>query len=397
VKNKRTEKSQNHNQPLETWNPGIPEPFSEISSLYLHIPFCIRKCHYCDFYSVQYSEPLMRVYTDALCRELYLKSTLAQSLKTVYIGGGTPSLLPDACFMQIFSCLRDNYQLSRDAEVTVEANPGTLTQAKADLLVSLGVNRMSIGVQSFNDDELRFLGRIHTAADALGSLELIRKSGLSNYSIDLMYGIQDQSVDSWRETITQGAECMPKHISAYELTPEEGTPIFNKIRQPEEEIILEMYDHAIDSLSLHGYEQYEISNFAQSGFQCAHNLTYWDRGAYIGAGAGAHSFINGLRLNTLKDIRGYIERLNSNLLPETETMRISPEEHLREFLFLGLRKTVGIAIREAERIGLDVVSAGSEMLETGHLEMRDDSLRLTRKGTVIANSVFVRLFHYLGL
>ena len=195
------------------------------SSLYIHIPFCVKKCSYCDFFSVPYDASSAHAYTDALCKELYLKSKSADRLKTVYIGGGTPSLLPDKCFSQIFSCLGDNFQISHDAEISVEANPGTLNQSKVNLLLSLGVNRMSLGVQSFNDDELKVLGRIHTADDALRSLGLIRNSGLQNYSLDLIYGIPGQSMDSWRESISKAVDCSPMHISTYELTLEKGTPL----------------------------------------------------------------------------------------------------------------------------------------------------------------------------
>lgn len=397
MKNRRTEKSQNHNQPLERWNPEILEPFLEVSSLYIHIPFCVKKCSYCDFFSVPYDASSAHAYTDALCKELYLKSKSAHRLKTVYIGGGTPSLLPDKCFSQIFSCLGDNFQISHDAEISVEANPGTLNESKVNLLLSLGVNRMSLGVQSFNDDELNVLGRIHTADDALRSLGLIRNAGLQNYSLDLIYGIPGQSMDSWRESILKAVDCSPMHISTYELTLEKGTPLYNVMKMPEEELVLAMYTYTIDYLASHGYKHYEISNFALHGFQCFHNLNYWDRGGYIGAGAGAHSFVNGIRSHNVKDIHDYSERLNNGLIPETEVLKISPAEALKEFLFLGLRKRTGISICKTTLFGVDIISACKEMLEAGYFEVKDDSLRLTRNGIVLSNSVIVRLFGNLGL
>ena len=397
MKNRRTEKSQNHNQPLERWNPEILEPFLEVSSLYIHIPFCVKKCSYCDFFSVPYDASSAHAYTDALCKELYLKSKSAHRLKTVYIGGGTPSLLPDKCFSQIFSCLGDNFQISHDAEISVEANPGTLNESKVNLLLSLGVNRMSLGVQSFNDDELNVLGRIHTADDALRSLGLIRNAGLQNYSLDLIYGIPGQSMDSWCESIVKAVDCSPMHISTYELTLEKGTPLYNVMKMPEEELVLAMYTYTIDYLASHGYKHYEISNFALHGFQCFHNLNYWDRGGYIGAGAGAHSFVNGIRSHNVKDIHDYSERLNNGLIPETEVLKISPAEALKEFLFLGLRKRTGISICKTTLFGVDIISACKEMLEAGYFEVKDDSLRLTRNGIVLSNSVIVRLFGNLGL
>ena len=453
----------NHH-PLEPWNPQILDPFLEVSSLYIHIPFCVKKCAYCDFFSVPYDESSALAYTDALCKELYLKSDSAAELKTVYIGGGTPSLLPDACFRQLFTCLGNNFQISHAAEITVEANPGTLNQSKTNLLLSLGVNRMSLGVQSFNDEELRVLGRIYNADDALRSLGILRNLGLRNYSFDLMYGIPGQSTNSWHETIAKAVDCSPTHISAYELTLEEGTPLHTLITlqtddqgnyrvdkgQPchsgmsgifpqkngffsrqgtvgnhpngndtekttedlssnkyilndlplkllHEDLILEMYNHTIDYLQTCGYEQYEISNFARLGFQCLHNMNYWYRGSYIGAGAGAHSFVNGTRSNNIRNIAGYMESLNSGLIPETGLSKSSPEEALKEFLFLGLRKTNGINIDKAEHLGMDIIRAGKDLLEEGFLEIWDDSLRLTRKGIVLSNSVIVRLFENLNL
>ena len=370
-------------------------------SLYIHIPFCIQKCLYCDFFSVPYNESFVKAYTNALCKELYLKKGSAHKLKTIYIGGGTPSLLPDECFVQIFQCLRDNFNLSTPVEITVEANPGTLRERGIHTMLSLGVNRISIGVQSMNNVELKTLGRIHTEEDALGALELVKKAGITNFSIDLMYGIPGQTIGSWHDTITKALERSPSHISTYELTLEENTPLFELVKSrqlilPDEELILEMYYHAIDHLTRCGYEHYEISNFALPGFRCVHNLNYWDRGEYIGAGAEAHSFIAGTRLRNMKEIAGYIGRLNKGIIPETESMGITRAEALKEFIFLGLRKTEGISIEIAEKKGLDIPALCGELLDD-HLEVKDNTLRLTRKGMVVSNAVIVKLFEKLGL
>lgn len=397
MKGKGITESTNQTQTPGLLIPEVCEPFSTATSLYIHIPFCTRKCIYCDFFSVPFDESLTHAYADALCQELYLKSQATDHLKTVYIGGGTPSLLPDVCCREIFSCLRDHYLISHDTEITVEANPGSLDQSKTNLFLELGVNRISLGVQSFNDHELTVLGRIHSVDDALRSFDIIRNSGLLNVSVDLMYGIPGQSMDSWRETVTKAVECSPMHISTYELTFEEGTPICKVLRKPEEELIVAMYNHAIDSLTGYGYDHYEISNFAQSGFSCAHNLNYWDRGGYIGVGAGAHSFVDGIRSHNVQALDGYIKLLNSDLIPEAASMRPSPAEILKEFLFLRLRKIDGISIREANDLGLDIVSAGKELLEGDFLEVKDGTLRLTRKGIVLSNSVNVRIFENLGL
>lgn len=370
--------------------------------LYIHIPFCIKKCLYCDFFSVPYDESLVKAYVKSLCGELLLKRDLAGTLKTVYIGGGTPSLLPDECITQLLNCLRSGFDLSPLAEITAEANPGTLHERGINAMLSLGVNRLSIGIQSFNNAELKTIGRIHTAEDALRSIDLAKKAGVRNCSIDLIYGIPGQTMESWRDTVSLAIDQAPSHISAYELTPEEHTPLFaliksGEIEMSDEELILEMYDHAIDYLDAHGYEHYEISNFARRGSRCIHNLNYWDRGEYIGLGAGAHSFVGGSRSENVRDIHDYILRVDQGVVPETQSMRITAPEALKEFLFLGLRKTEGISIEQAEKKGVNIRAACEEMIEDDYLEISDDRLRLTRKGIVVSNAVIARIFEKTGI
>jgi oxygen-independent coproporphyrinogen III oxidase len=377
-------------------------------SIYIHIPFCVKKCIYCDFFSVPYDESTAYEYSRALCKELFLKKHLAAKLKSVYIGGGTPSLLPDECFGEIFSCLKDNYELSSGAELTVEANPGTVSESKIYLLLCLGVNRLSMGVQSFNNEELKVLGRIHTSEEALRSIALIGKAGLRNFSIDLIYGIPSQSFNSWRESLSKVAGCSPAHISTYELTPEKGTILFDLIsnpflnsvsnlEMPSEDSVLDMYNYTIDSMANDGYEHYEISNFARPEFQCIHNLNYWNRGEYIGAGAGAHSFINGLRSRNVEDIHTYINQLSIGVIPEEDKIHLTLQDSLREWIFLGLRKIEGISIKRAQDEGLDILLAGRDMIDGGHIEVRDDAFRLTRKGVVISNTIVAKLFQNLDL
>ncbi len=417
--------------------------------LYIHIPFCIRKCIYCDFLSVPYDESFAKKYVDALCKELILKKDSARILKTIYLGGGTPSLLADECFIKLFNCLRNNFAFSPSIEITVEANPGTINNAGINTLLSLGVNRLSIGVQSFNDNELRILGRVHTSNDAARAIELIRESGINNFSIDLMYGIPGQTLDSWHNTISQAVGLSPTHISTYELTLEENTPLYKLMKSkeplsqlscevttsapplpaplrrarpgmgedkgapflklPDEELILEMYNHVIDYLASFGYEPYEISNFALPGFSCMHNLNYWARGEYIGAGAGAHSFFNGMRSKNTEDIKRYIKDLNNEIIPETESTKLTSTEALKEFIFLGLRKTEGININEPPPFipplprwdiggcGRVILDACRDLVYGGYIELEGGFLRLTRKGIVISNTIIVKLFERLGL
>lgn len=370
--------------------------------LYIHIPFCIKKCLYCDFLSVPYNESLAKAYTDALCKELILKKGFAGELKTVYIGGGTPSILPEECFRELFNCLKDNFKFSDSPEITVEANPGTVDKSKIGAMLSLGVNRLSIGVQSFNDAELKTLGRIHTSDEALKAIETIKNSGINNFSVDLIYGIPGQTLDSWKKTLSKAAGLSPAHISSYELTPEKDTPLYGLIqsggiKMPDEDLVLSMYDYAIDYLASKGYEHYEISNFALHGFRCLHNLNYWEREEYISAGAGAHSFIKGFRSKNTDAIIKYIEDLHKGKIPEAESVEIKRDDAIKEFIFLGLRKTEGISLAKAEEFGLNLPGVCRELIEDAYLEINGDNLKLSRKGLVIANAIIISLFERLGL
>lgn len=371
--------------------------------LYIHIPYCVRKCIYCDFLSLPFEMQAAQRYVESLCRELEIKGDSAGTLRSIFIGGGTPTLLPEDCFKQLFRCLKDNFEFSSRIEITVEANPGTVNASKIENLLSLGINRMSIGIQSFDDSELKTLGRIHTSDEAMEAIDLLKNAGLENFSVDLMYGIPGQTMETWKETLSKATGLSPAHISSYELTPEEGTPLSrlikdNAVRMPEEGLVLDMYDHAIDFLQGKGFEHYEISNFALPGFRCIHNLNYWDRGEYIGAGAGAHSFIQGIRSQNTGDIKTYMDSLsNKDIIPETDAVEISPEDALKEFIFLGLRKTEGISLTQMKRMRPDFLEACAELLDSGQLAVTDDCLRLTRKGLPLSNMVIVQLFERLGI
>jgi oxygen-independent coproporphyrinogen III oxidase len=370
--------------------------------LYIHIPFCIRKCVYCDFYSLPYDEQAARNYVESLCRELSIRKKEAGRLKSIFIGGGTPTLLSDDCFRYLFEALRRDFIFCDDIEISVEANPGTVNPEKIANLLSIGVNRISLGIQSFRDSELKTLGRIHTADEALAAVQSLKSSGLANFSLDLIYGIPGQSPETWKETLSAAAGLSPTHISSYELTPEEGTPLFMSIssqalRMPGEETVLDMYGCAIDFLQGRGFEHYEISNFALPGSRCRHNFNYWERGDYIGAGAGSHSFIKGVRSQNIADIAEYIRSLSGNIIPQTEKIRITEEESLKELIFLGLRKTEGIDPADAIKVRPDFTSACTELIENGYLAYSDGKLRLTRKGLPVSNMVIVRLFGLLGL
>jgi oxygen-independent coproporphyrinogen-3 oxidase len=362
----------------------------------------VRKCIYCDFLSVPYDESIARKYTEALCRELNMSKDSSVELRTVYVGGGTPSLLPPDCVSALFRCIRNNFALSDEAEITVEANPGTVNEAVLQTFFSFGVNRLSLGVQAFDDTELKMLGRIHSSQEAVKTIELIKATGLNNFSIDLMYGIPGQTAKSWQKTLTTAAALSPAHISAYELTPEKETALYpmiesGRVTLPDEDTVTGMYEAAVDLLAFQGFDHYEISNYARPGFKCRHNLNYWERGEYIGAGAGAHSFLNGLRFMNTGDIREYIDQLEEGIAPRKDTSEVTKEDAAREFLFLGLRKTEGISIMRALAMGLDVQDSCGDLFDDGYIESDHDRIRLTRKGLVLSNPVIVKIFEHSGL
>ncbi|MCL5022545.1 MAG: radical SAM family heme chaperone HemW [Nitrospirae bacterium] len=369
-----------------------------INSLYIHIPFCIRKCIYCDFLSVPYDEALALRYAAAAAHELDLRREAIDEITTVYIGGGTPTTMPTLSLIGLLRKIRDSFTLAADAEITIEVNPGTIDKEKACALSDAGVNRFSIGVQSFLDRELQFLGRIHSFEDAIKSISAVRNAGAKNLSLDLIYGIPGQTLDDWSHSLATAREFFPEHISTYELTPEVCTPLYELIREkrvekPDEETIIGMYYHAIDGLTGAGYGHYEISNFARPGFACRHNLNYWDRGEYIGIGAGAHSFIAGRRTRNTNDIGKYLEALRKGELSTEEDIGISRVEEIREVILLGLRKTEGLNVGELREVyGIDIAGTAAALIKAGLLSSDKDCLCLTRRGLVISNTVITELF-----
>jgi oxygen-independent coproporphyrinogen-3 oxidase len=374
-----------------------------INSLYIHIPFCIKKCIYCDFLSVPYDEALAMGYINAVLHELELRRDSVGVLKTVYIGGGTPTIIPAPALTRILTTIRDIFGAIPDAEFTIEANPGTVTTEMIRTLSESGINRLSIGVQSFNDNELKLLGRIHDFSVALKSIAAARHAGITNLSIDLIYGIPGQTLEGWAHTVLTAMEISPEHISAYELTPEKNTTLHElistgRLEKPDEETILGMYAYAIERFAEAGYSHYEISNFAKPGFQCRHNLNYWNRGQYLGIGTGAHSFLRDKRIRNTGDIRTYMELVSRGDLPEAEVLEISCEDAIKESIFLGLRKTEGLDIREfREELDIDLLKISDRLINEGLLTSDGTHLGLTRKGIVVSNAVITQLFTLLGL
>ena len=372
-----------------------------INSLYIHVPFCLKKCIYCDFFSVPYDRTLAMDYIASVLKELELRREIAGILRTVYIGGGTPTTVPTLALVRLLKTLRKVFVIAEDAELTIESNPGSVTTETLRALSELGINRLSMGVQSFNDEELTLLGRIHNVAQTLKSTAAARYAGFTNLSIDLIYGIPGQTPQSWTQTVSAAIEISPEHISAYELTPEINTPLHklllaHKLQKPDEDTILGMYSHAIDEFGEAGYSHYEISNFSKPGFQCKHNLNYWDRGQYLGIGAGAHSFVGHKRIINTGNIRQYMKLLSQGSLPEEEILQLSRMDAVKESLFLGLRKIEGLDICDfRENLGIDLLKITGRLVHEGLLTSDGVHLRLTRKGIVVSNAVITELFTLL--
>ncbi|MBI2762079.1 MAG: radical SAM family heme chaperone HemW [Chloroflexi bacterium] len=285
-------------------------------SLYLHIPFCDHRCAYCDFNAYAGLETLIPAYVDALGTEVrfWAERLGARPVPTVFFGGGTPSLLPLPLLERTLATIRASFAVDPHAEWTIEANPGTVDQAYFRGLRALGINRVSLGVQSFDDGELKRLDRIHDAATAVAAFEAARAAGFDNLSLDLIYGLEGQTLASWRRNVERAIALEPEHLSLYALTIEEGTPLAHRVSkgqapEPDPDLQADMYELAQERLAAAGYEQYEISNWAKPGRECRHNLVYWRDGEWLGLGAGAHSHIDDVRFAVMNSPAGYIRRL----------------------------------------------------------------------------------------
>ncbi|MCE5312656.1 MAG: radical SAM family heme chaperone HemW [Nitrospiraceae bacterium] len=366
-------------------------------SLYIHIPFCLSKCRYCDFNSIPLNHKLSERYVGALINEMVQRSKDEPPINTVYIGGGTPTILDADQLREVMHHLRQNFDITSDAEITIEANPGTIDSGKLDAIISSGINRLSMGVQSFNDEELAFMGRLHKSADVEKAVNAARNAGFKNLSLDLIYGLPKQNVQQWQENLKKAFALMPEHISVYELTIEDGTPfaddlIMGRFNMPDEDLISDMYYLAIDKMAEAGFHQYEISNFARPGYECRHNLNYWNSGAYLGLGAGAHSFWNNIRSSNTKEITGYcncIEKLSDTT---AEQDFINEAEAVKETIFLGLRKVEGIDLSVLPDDARNKIEkAASDLVRSSFVCLEGGCLKLSRKGLILSSEIIVRL------
>lgn len=365
--------------------------------LYIHVPFCVRKCRYCDFYSVPSRPDLQESFLDALGVEL---SQLPAGFKadTVYVGGGTPTALPLDRLEWLLGLVG---AAAAAHEWTVEVNPGTLTREKAALLRAAGANRVSLGVQSFDPANLARLGRIHTVAEAVESFELLRGAGFKNISVDLMYAIPGSSRSALELDIARALELGPEHVACYALIFEEGTELTRQrdaggIREVDDDEQLAQYRLIRNTLGEGGLRHYEISNFARPGFECAHNLLYWDGGEYIGCGPAAHSHWGGVRWSNVRDVARYGELVQGGGGARDFEENLEPEAKARETLVMSLRRLDGVSRKEFQaRTGFDYrVLRGAEidrLIELGMLTESGGRLRLTEQGLFVSDSVFAEL------
>ena len=375
--------------------------------LYIHIPYCRQKCRYCDFASYAGQESTMEAYVDALLLEAYAMAPYAKDtpIQTVFIGGGTPSTLPAPLLKKLLTGLHERFFLPAGIEFTSEANPGTLTPEWLEAAISSGVNRLSMGMQVAQPELLRTLGRIHRYEDVAASVRLARSMGISNLSVDLMFGLPGQTPDMWRESLDTALALKVEHMSCYGLIPEDGTPLKHdldtgRLTLPDEADERLMYDDTLRILVQHGYQQYEISNFAKPGYACQHNIGYWTRVPYIGLGASAASFLQtksgGLRLTNPTSIREYINMADEQAWRRRERTSLLPEDARFESLMLGLRMTAGVSEADfAAMHGITLDDYCGDVLrqqeKRGLLVHRDGRWALTRRGMDVQNAILVEI------
>jgi len=382
-----------------------------MASLYIHIPFCEHKCIYCDFYSVVPAElktgdhsPQVK-FLSALKTEIELRAEdqrFHESYETIFFGGGTPSLLHPTEIEKILNALASRFEIQTNAEITLETNPGTVDKEKLRAFHSAGINRISMGIQSFHDEDLKFLTRIHTSSEAKQCVQDCAAAGFDNISFDLIFSLPHQTLAKWKSNLEQAVDLHPEHLSCYSLTIEPETPIFrmvqsNQVVPIDSERDAELYEFTIDFLTSHGYEQYEVSNFAKSNalgmsnLKCRHNLNYWNHSHYLGLGPSAHSFWIDQRWWNKSDLYAYIRHLNERSLPLGGGEHLTAPQFMEEAIFLGLRSE-GIDGEQFQRqFSRDLLTDNapiiSELIQQGKVQMEGKQIRLTAKGYVVCDEI----------
>ena len=376
-------------------------PHKTATSIYVHIPFCATKCYYCAFNTYTFHKEQAKAYLQALRTEIALYASETAPLQTIFIGGGTPSILSADALTQLFTDIHQHLQITSDAEITVECNPGTVDTEKLRVMKDNGVNRLSFGLQAMQDETLKQLGRIHTVAEFLQNYHLARENGFENINIDLIFALPEQTMEAWQHTLNEVISLDPDHISTYNLVMEEATPFYEwwqagDLHLPSEDTEADMFQYTIETLTTHGYTHYEICNFARPDHYARHNLVYWNNQSCIGLGAGACGYVNGVRYSNIRGIAPYINKLSKRNKPIADTERLTGNAEKAETLMLALRKREGISLENYKnRFGEDIeVAFGDTVkkwIELQLLECTATHLRLTHRGLLLANEVFVEL------
>ena len=368
--------------------------------LYIHIPFCKRKCHYCDFISFSGKQELIEQYINSLKKEIsnYKINKEDYLIKTIYFGGGTPSYIDSKYIIEVLQQLKQKFNISKDTEITIEVNPGTADEQKLKEYYNAGINRISFGLQSTKSELLKLIGRIHSYSDFLESYNLTKKVGFKNINIDLMIGLPVQTLEDVKKDLERITELKPEHISVYSLIVEEGTVIEQKINNkelylPSEEIERKIYWKVKNTLEEKGYKHYEISNFSKPGYESKHNLACWNQEEYIGFGLAAHSYIDNKRYSNTENIEKYIVGADDPVRPQTIHETQSQEDKMKEYMLLSLRKIEGVRISEFKNKFIDnpiyIYRESLNKLVTQELiEIDIDSIKLTNKGIDLANIVW---------
>lgn len=380
----------------------MEEVINIVKAAYLHIPFCAQICHYCDFNKVFLQGQPVEEYLESM--DIEMKNTVEaypfSQMNTIFVGGGTPTVLTEQQLELFLASIHKHLipKTLENLEFTFEANPGDLTLQKLKLLKEGGVNRLSFGVQTFNDKLLESIGRTHRREDVFRTIELARVAGFTNVSLDLIYALPNQTVDDFKETLDIALSLEVEHFSAYSLIIEPKTVFYNRMRKgtlnlPSEENEANMYELLMDTMERNNYHQYEISNFAKNGFESKHNLTYWNNEEYYGIGAGAHSYLQGKRIANAGPIKQYMTKIAETGFPHVDINPVPEHERMEEELFLGLRKTSGVSkLHFKKKFGKDIMDVfGEQIIEQknkGLLEDTEETIRLTHRGKFLGNEVF---------
>ena len=369
----------------------------EQAGLYIHIPFCLSKCGYCSFYSIK-SVNLIPEYIAALKKEIKYYCNVFSFFDSIYIGGGTPSLLTPKQFIEIFISLNKYFNIDINAEITLEANPGDISSKYLKTLRRIGINRLNIGVQSFDDKVLKFLGRRHSSVEAISAIEAARKAGFDNLGIDLIYGVHGLNIKSWKNTLQKAISFSPEHISCYQLSLDDRTPLYKKYSSegwhfPDENTELKLLLTTAEELENAGYIHYEVSNFARKDkFKSRHNQKYWQHTPYLGLGPAAHSFLNNKRWWNKAAVKTYLNEIAQGKMPVEDTETLSAEQLQLEALFLGLRTKVGIDLKLYKaKYGVDLLANKKTIIDAliknKLVELKNGILRPTRTGMAVADNL----------